>query len=753
MNKYSALKALFIIVVLAGFGFWPLVDSHSESEPLETRTPAPQPPAQAAESQFQAGLESLQRGEAAQGYALLAPLAQQGDSRAQYLIGLLYAKGLHLPQDFEAARLWYTLAAEQGHTGAQNNLGLMYKNGEGGPASLVDAYAWFARASVAGDDKALNNRDSLAEDLGPQAITHAQKIALDWRPKKWSELVSTMEVPDLPKPTVTPSLPEKPALAPASGNSTQSAAAPSQSITGELRGALRQGPDLTDPTMETGDYTLTMNCFDRLVESEPQAGGGSKIVPGLAESWEISEDGLVITLHLRKNVIFHNNAPFTVDDVIHTFERILNPKTKSPAAGLLSFIKGAREMAAGEIEPHPYTFDGTGQHTIIPGITILDPFTLQLTLERPYVPFLSVLSEPQLSILPKPNSDPIKAVTAPACGSGPYKLLTWEPRKHIVLQANDQYWRGAPAIKKVNLRIVANAEEARNLFQQGELDYLDCAQYPEILPQVMSDQNLHAGLEKQGSGELYFLAFNNSQTPFDTLLIRKALQLSVDREAMIKVLHNAALTVEGVIPPGMNCWSPLPGRISMNRDVARELLAQAGYPDGMSFKLATLADDAPLKDITANIHELEKIIVASAREVGVDVQLVPLSLPEFNARLFKGELSSYVGHWRAEIDDPDVYFHTFFSRRGSLIHSTGYNSKPIQLRVEKATELPNMEERCSMYNDLGRIIAQQDAAWLPLISPLRVLARGPGLKRFPLPCNDKALSFSQATLTNSSPMP
>ena len=208
MNKNSTLKFLFIIVVLAGFGLWTLVDSHSESEP-QNQSPVPLIPAEKAETQFQAGLESLQRGEAAQGYALLAPLAQQGDSRAQYLIGLLYAKGLHLPQKFEAARTWYILAAEQGHTGAQNNLGLMYKSGEGGPTSLVDSYAWFARASVAGDDKAIKNRDSLAEDLGPQAITHAQKKALDWRPKKWSELISTMEVPVLPKPTVIPSLTKK----------------------------------------------------------------------------------------------------------------------------------------------------------------------------------------------------------------------------------------------------------------------------------------------------------------------------------------------------------------------------------------------------------------------------------------------------------------------------------------------------------------------------------------------------------------
>ena len=112
--------------------------------------------------------------------------------------------------------------------------------------------------------------------------------------------------------------------------------------------------------------------------------------------------------------------------------------------------------------------------------------------------------------------------------------------------------------------------------------------------------------------------------------------------------------------------------------------------------------------------------MASAREVWVDIQLVPMSLSDFNARLLKGELSSYVGHWRAEINDPDVYFHTFFSRRGSLLHSTGYDSKPIQLRVEKATELPNQEERCIMYNDLGRIIAQQDAG---LAAPGLTVAR------------------------------
>ncbi len=744
MYRILIVTVLFAIVVAVA-----IVETHSQSE---SQAPVMQEQAKEIQAVFQAGLEALQRGEHAHGYALLAPLAREGDSRAQYLIGLLYHRGLYLPKDDEAARLWYGLAAEQGHSGAQNNLGLMLMKGEGGKISQVQAYAWFARAALAGNEKARQNRDDLAQALGPQAMDQAQKLALDWQPGTWEALTEEDGVPPLPEPTAV-ATPVTPATPLAATDGTLPALLPTAPAVSRLRGVLRHEPDQTTPLLQTTDFTLAMNCFDRLVENVPLKDGGSTIAPALAESWDVDDEGRVYTFHLREGVVFHNNEPFTAHDVAHTFESLLDPETRSPASGLLIFLKGAKaRLERAPQEAAPLAAHGESKQGI-PGIQVLDKHTLRLTLERPYAPFLAALASPELSILPKPSDDPIKAVTHTVCGTGPYKLAHWESGKRIVLQVNDDYWRKAPAIQEVELEIVTAPLKALTLFQEGRIDYLDCGDYPELLPQVMERPEWQPRILKHPKGELFFLAFNNALSPFDKLLVRKALQLAVDRKALLERFHGAAELVHGVLPPGVQCWRPLPGSISRNPAIARELLDQAGFPEGLGFKLASVKNGLPMDIWSPVIHELEDILIQSLEQAGITVERVTLSPAEFQTQLAKGELHAYIGRWQAGLNDPDIFFHTFFSRRGSVLRSTGYDSKPIQLRLERASELPDQAERCAMYHELGRILAQQDAAWLPLLAPQRIVVRGAGLQRIDPPWGDASLTFATARLVEPPPAP
>ncbi len=750
MNKTLMHRILIVTVLFACFVAVAIVETHSQSE---SQAPARQVQPAEAQAMFQAGLEALQREEHAQGYALLAPLARQGDNRAQYLVGLLHARGLYLPKDDAAARLWYGLAAEQGHSGAQNNLGLMLMNGEGGKVSLVQAYAWFARAALAGNDKARQNRDDLARELGPQAMDQAQKLALDWRPKTWEELTEDGEIPPLPEPAAIPATDPSTAPRAIPTGDDLPAPLPANPAESRLRGALRKEPDQTAPLLQTMDFTLAMNCYDRLVENLPLKDGGSTIGPSLAESWDLDSEGLVYTFHLRDDVLFHNNAPFTAEDVAYTFELLLDPKRPSPASGLLIFLKGARARLEGKAQNEVPPLDSNDLPTAIPGIKVLDKHTLQLILERPYTPFLAALASPQLSILPRPSDDPIKAVTSPTCGTGPFKLAHWESGTSILLQANDQYWRKEPTIQEVELAIIPDPQVALTMFQEGRIDYLDCADYPELVPQVLGNAAWQPLVQKHAGGELYFLAFNNTLPPFDTMLVRKALQLAVDRKAMLERLHGAAQLVHGVLPPGVQCWRPLPGSISQNPAVARELLAQAGYPDGLRFTLATVENGETSYTWSPLLRELEDILIRSVEQAGFTVERAPMSPAEFQTQLSKGGLPAYLGRWTAGLNDPDVFFHSFFSRRGSIARSTGYDNKAIQVRVERASELRDQSERCGMYQEMSRIIAQEDAAWLPLFAPSRVLVRGARLSRIDLPWNDEALSFATARLSTPSPTP
>jgi peptide/nickel transport system substrate-binding protein/oligopeptide transport system substrate-binding protein len=152
--------------------------------------------------------------------------------------------------------------------------------------------------------------------------------------------------------------------------------------------AQEKDPGTGDPQLTTEEYFLPLNVFDRLVEAVTTEPGKSKLVPGLAERWDVSQDGLVYTFHLRQGVKFHNGATLTADDVIYTFDRMLNPETKALNTDFLDMIAGAKERMDGEA-------DSTS------GLKKIDDLTVEITLAAPFAPFLANLATPAGSIFPQ----------------------------------------------------------------------------------------------------------------------------------------------------------------------------------------------------------------------------------------------------------------------------------------------------------------------------------------------------------------
>ncbi|HOK19390.1 MAG TPA: ABC transporter substrate-binding protein, partial [Thermosynergistes sp.] len=151
---------------------------------------------------------------------------------------------------------------------------------------------------------------------------------------------------------------------------------------GVLRIPYLEDPKTADCQTQTISYLLPLNCFDRLVECITVGPGESKIVPGLAERWEISDDGRVYTFYLRKGVFFHHGTELTADDVVYTFDRMLDPNTRALNTDILDWVEGARER-----------MDGKAIYT--KGLEALDRYTVQITLRGPYAPFLAVMASPQ----------------------------------------------------------------------------------------------------------------------------------------------------------------------------------------------------------------------------------------------------------------------------------------------------------------------------------------------------------------------
>ncbi len=182
---------------------------------------------------------------------------------------------------------------------------------------------------------------------------------------------------------------------------------------------LSEDLETLDVQLTTNTYTIPLNCFDRLVECENNDAGEAMLAPGLAESWEVSDDGLVYTFHLRQGVKYQNGADFTADDVVYTVNRMMNPATLAKNTDFMDMIKGAKEFYG----------DTTGAITSVEGVAALDDYTVQITLEAPFGSFLANIATPGCSIYderPRGRGRPVRRGSLQVLRYRPLPGVKWE---------------------------------------------------------------------------------------------------------------------------------------------------------------------------------------------------------------------------------------------------------------------------------------------------------------------------------------
>ena len=485
--------------------------------------------------------------------------------------------------------------------------------------------------------------------------------------------------------------------------------------------AYNEEPQTSDMQMTTSCYMIPLNVYDRMLECVTTGASKSALVPGLATKWEVSKDGKVYTFHLRKGAKFHNGEEVTAQDVVYTFDRMLDPATKALNTDALDFIVGAPERMAGKASSTS-------------GLKVLDKSTVQITLENPFVPFLAIMASPQASILSEKFTRPLGnkyGLTAEAtCGSGPFILKEWTLNDHHTMVANPSYWRGRPQLDKFVVKIVVDPETNRMLFESGEIDLFDCDFAITQIPYFTANPKWSKQIVSGPRVGIYYYAINQTIKPFDDVRVRKAFQMAVDRKLILeKLYYNQGQLENGVMPNGLLHYNPNQTKIEYNPVKAKKLLAEAGYPNGVDMEIALVSSTG------SQWQKMSEIIQSMVMKSGFRVTLKQMDEAAFYATRKEGKLPMYNNKWSADFNDPDNFFYTFFGAKGTVARSYNAINPDNFAALDKGRAETNFAQRGKLYADLEKKLVIDQAAWLPMFSVKHLYVVQPKVKKFVIPWN------------------
>lgn len=477
-----------------------------------------------------------------------------------------------------------------------------------------------------------------------------------------------------------------------------------------LRIATSAEEESGDPQLTSADYLIPLNIFDTPITVISLPDGTSELQPGLAESWDISADGKSYTLHLRQGVKYTNGEELKADDVLYTIDRMLNPKRMAKNTECMSMLDGAQDM-----------MDGKLTTLAEKGVTILDDYTVQLNLNSSYAPFLATLSVPGWSIYNRKAGDAADEAGGGISGSyfgsnpeytigtGPFILKEWVVNDHMYLEANKDYWQGAPKIDGILVSVIPDGDTMKMMYESGQLDIFDLDNAREQIATYMkSDKYKEQIVPKVTLGTTY-LSINERIKPFGDVRVRKALQMAINKQAILDTLYEGTgIPANGIFPPGLVCFNKDLHVIPYDKEAAKKLLTEAGYPNGFDMKIAQSSGDSK-SSIQCN-----EIIQAQLAEIGVNVKIDQMDEASWYDVRRTGDLPMYMSTWWGDYNDPDNFIYTFFSKDSTVSRSFNYYNQAAMKKIEDARYMTDSDARMKEYQDLEKLVIQDDAAWIPL---------------------------------------
>lgn len=464
---------------------------------------------------------------------------------------------------------------------------------------------------------------------------------------------------------------------------------------GTFSGYLSSEPANLDPArgVDVNEANVQAKIFDGLVRYDEKM----KLVSNLAESWTASNDGKEYLFNLKKNVLFHNGQILTAHDVVFSLDRILDPLVGSPRTWVLEKVVGAAERMRGETKQ-------------VAGITAVDDYTVAIKLVAPFAPFMSLLSMPACYILPYGSAEAIKdrSFFEQPCGTGPFKISERVRDSYLRLLVNINYHDEKPKLANILLRIIPENMKAEMEFEGGNLDLLQL--YPANYDRFKEDKAFTAKIHDVPALNVFYVGFNNQQAPFNDVRIRKALNLLIDREKIIKAVYRGrAVPANGSIPPGVSGYSDRLTGLAYNPKEGKRLLKEAGYTrrKPLTFDLYQRSSQAAF--------EITRILQGELKKHGVNVNLKPMEWSALKDAVSKGEAPSFYMSWFGDYPDGENFLYPLFHSKnwGSGGNRARFKSEEIDRMIEESVKIQDPDRRAEAYDLINRKISDQ-APWIYL---------------------------------------
>ncbi len=465
-------------------------------------------------------------------------------------------------------------------------------------------------------------------------------------------------------------------------------------------------PENFAPSVNTTGTSFDVNeqIYDNIVHFER---GGTKVVPGLAERWTIEKAGTEYTFFLRKGVKWHSNKnykpsrDFNADDFIFTLER--QWKESDPYFKVTS-------------SNHSY-FNDMGMDKLLKSVEKVNDYTVRITLNHAEAPFLSNLAMQYAGIQSKEYAIAMLKAGTPEkvdqdpIGTGPFSLVQYQKDAVVRFKAFPQYWAGKAKIDDLVFAITPDASVRWAKLQKGECHVMPYPN-PADLPAIRKDS--HVKVLEQPGLNVGYLAYNTTKKPFDDVRVRKAVNMAINKKAIIDAVYlGTGVAAKNPIPPTQWSYNNAIKDDPFDPAAAKKLLAAAGLANGFTTDLWAMPVQRPYNP---NARRIAELMQADLAKVGIKAEIKSFEWGEYRKRMQAGEHQMGMLGWTGDNGDPDNFLNTLLGcssakTNGSNVAKFCY--QPFEDLISKAKTESNQASRAKLY-ERAQVIFKEQAPWFTI---------------------------------------